>query len=825
MSAVLSERQKVMNREKAFGSKLPYRALLDQHTLKTDGGDFLQIIRIGGAAHESADISDINLWRDNLNVLLRNIASPSVALWTHTVRRETNSYPNGDFKTPFCAALNDKYRNSFANEKMLVNELYVTVIYRPLFKVPGALSPFIKQSEAELREITLDAIDKLNDITRTIVEGMSRYDPIRLGCYKRRNVTYSEPLEFLAYLANGEWQPMPLPRGRIGDFICTSRPFFGHEAFELRAPTSTLVGGSLAFKEYPSQTEPGMLNGLLSLQFPFVLTQSFSFISKQTAVSRMTKQRNVMENAGDLAVSQIDEIDGALDDLISGAFVMGEHHLSLIVLGENTKQLNERIAAARILLQDTGAVIEREDLALEAAFLSQFPCNFDKRPRLTSNGITSRNFAGFSSFHNYPIGRISGNTWGDAVALFRTISGAPYYFNFHSGSGGEESDFKAAAKIAKAALEESSAAERKGGEGLSPAHTCIIGPTGEGKTVVQGFLQSMLDKFGVTDIYFDKDRGLKIFIKAKGGQYFDNKEGIPTGYNPFQLDDTPANFAFLVKLIRKLVTINDEVLTPVQEKQIADAIRTVYGLPKEMRRIGMMLASLDPTDPNGVAARLQRWCRGGTEGWVFDNDEDLLDTSKYTTFGFDMTEYLDNEITRTPMMMYQFYRIRQLVDGRRLVLNIDEFQKALNDDFFVVELADVFATWRKLNAFIVFATQSPSRVLESKIGKIVVEQCVTTIFFPNPKGSKEDYVDGFKLTKREYEIIQRDMLPKSRRFLTKQGANSTICVLNLRGYDDELAILSGTIENVNMVENLIEIYGDDPNVWIPKFHQERKRAA
>ncbi|MDD0747063.1 hypothetical protein PS025_24530, partial [Shigella sonnei] len=46
--------------------------------------------------------------------------------------------------------------------------------------------------------------------------------------------------------------------------------------------------------------------------------------------------------------------------------------------------------------------------------------------------ISSRNFAGFSSFHNYPTGRRTGNQWGPSVTLFKTTSGAPYYFNFHS---------------------------------------------------------------------------------------------------------------------------------------------------------------------------------------------------------------------------------------------------------------------------------------------------------------------------------------------------------------------------------------------------------
>lgn len=817
----LLEKQKTMNVEPHAGSKIPYRSLLDQHTIKTDAGDFVQCIRVGGAAHESADVSDIDSWRTSLNTLLQNIASPHTALWTHIVRREDKEYPRGEFHTPFCDALNEKYRRSFDGDTLFLNELYLTIVYRPNFRIPGLFARlFAETSPEKIREANLEAIDKINDISRTVMEGMARYDPIRLGTYTRNGIEYSEALELMAYLVNGEWQRIPLPRKRVGDVICTSRPFFGNEAFELRAPSRSLLGGVLAFQEYPSFTEPGMLNALLSAPFPIVLTQSFAFQAKSTATSAMTKQRNIMESGGDLAESQIDAISDALDDLTSGVFVMGEHHLSLVVMGESNKVLNERISIARTMLADVGAVVVREDLALEAAFYAQLPANFALRPRVSP--ITSRNMSGFSSFHNYPVGRKTGNVWGDAVTLLRTTSGAPYYFNFHAAMGNEDSEFRAAMKLAKQDAEGVERSAAKQSENLPPGHTSVIGPTGEGKTALQAFLQSMLDKFDTTDIYFDANRGLKLFVKAKGGQYFDNKIGQPTGYNPFQLPNNPGNIAFLVKLVRKCVTTNGEVLSSSEDDDIHAAVETVMELPRDQRRISRLMSVLSSTNKDGVGSRLLRWCRGKSEGWVFDNDVDELDVEKYKTFGFDTTDYLDNEIVRGPIMMYQFYRIRQLVDGRRLSLTVDEFQKALNDDFFIKELEDIFSTWRKLNAFVTFATVSPGKVIESKIGKIVIQNCPTQIYFPNDKADIGDYVTGFKLTHREFEIIKKDLLPKSRQFLVKQGKNSTVCKFNLPGFDDELAILSGNPSNVTLADNIIKLYGDDPAVWIPKFHKERK---
>ncbi|MFX4853896.1 VirB4 family type IV secretion/conjugal transfer ATPase, partial [Acinetobacter baumannii] len=76
----------------------------------------------------------------------------------------------------------------------------------------------------------------------------------------------------------------------------------------------------------------------------------------------------------------------------------------------------------------------REDLGLEAAWWGQLPGNFHLRPR--SGAITSRNFSALAPFHSYPIGRAQGNEWGPAVAMLKTASGAPFYFNFHAPDSG-----------------------------------------------------------------------------------------------------------------------------------------------------------------------------------------------------------------------------------------------------------------------------------------------------------------------------------------------------------------------------------------------------
>ena len=138
---------------------------------------------------------------------------------------------------------------------------------------------------------------------------------------------------------------------------------------------------------------------------------------------------------------------------------------------------------------------------------------------------------------------------------------------------------------------------------------------------------------------------------------------------------------------------------------------------------------------------------------------------------------------------------------------------------------DAVKTYRKRNAIALFATQSPADVLNSTISRPLLEQCVTQLYLPNPKARRDDYMTGFNLTEREYQIIRSDMVEQNLRgFLLKQGANSTVCELNLHGFDDELAVLSGTSSSVEWCHRAIAKAGENPESWLPEFHTIRKNA-
>ena len=106
-----------------------------------------------------------------------------------------------------------------------------------------------------------------------------------------------------------------------------------------------------------------------------------------------------------------------------------------------------------------------------------------------------------------------------------------------------------------------------------------------------------------------------------------------------------------------------------------------------------------------------------------------------------------------------------------------------------------------------------------------MEQVATKILLPNPDGRETDYVDGLGLTQAEFKLIRHDLNPESRRFLVKQGHDSIIVELDLGGLSDELAVLSGTTETVTLLDAIRAEVGDDPENWLPLFHQQRRSPS
>ncbi len=97
-------------------------------------------------------------------------------------------------------------------------------------------------------------------------------------------------------------------------------------------------------------------------------------------------------------------------------------------------------------------------------------------------------------------------------------------------------------------------------------------------------------------------------------------------------------------------------------------------------------------------------------------------------------------------------------------------------------------------------------------------------FTPNPDADYKSHCEAFNLSDKEFDLIKNQLDPSDRCFLIKQGRNSVVARLNLKGMDDALAILSGRKETVALLDEIRAEHGDDPKVWIPIFHERRTQV-
>jgi type IV secretion system protein VirB4 len=780
----LTRDRRAPSRELPAGKHLPYARHLDDHTIETRDGLLIQVLQMRGLLFETADTEEINYRKRLRDAMLQSIGSSRYALYHHVVRRRIDVGLSEGHPDPFSRQLDAAWRRRLDGKRLYINELFLTLVRRPLQGRIGRLDRIrerLGRASAAPDSGSAYERNQLGQARDALMAALGSYEPRLLGVYETPHGPCSEPLEFLSMLYNGEMRPVLLPLQDLGDYLPYRRISFGQETVELgpAGPTPRSFMGMVSIKDYPGQTVAGMLDELLRLPFELTVSQSFGFVERQAALSTMNLSLRRMRSAEDEAVSLRAELSNAKDEVAAGRAGFGEHHMTIAVRADTPAAVAEGVAEVQASLADLGIISVREEIALEPAFWAQFPGNFKYIAR--RGLISTGNFAGLASGHNFALGRAQGNHWGEAVTLLETTAAGPYYFNFHQGDLG---------------------------------NFTVIGPSGSGKTVVLNFLLAQARKFRPRIIFFDKDRGAELFIRAIGGRYDLLRPGAPSGLNPLQLPDTPVNRQFLIDWVALLAggADIDEVA------RIKDAVDANFQQPEDHRRL-RHLAELfrgghRPT-ASDLWSRLRPWWGDGERAWLFDNARDRTDLTAESV-GFDMTQILDDPALRTPAMMYLFHRVEERLDGSAAIIVVDEGWKALDDDVFVRRIKDWEKTIRKRNGIVGFATQSAQDALESRIASAIVEQAATQIFMANPKARAEDYVGGFGLTPHEYELI-RTLPDNAHCFLIKHGTDSVVARLNLTGEQDLLTILSGRERTVRLLDEIRAQTGDDPAEWIPRL--------
>lgn len=311
-------------------------------------------------------------------------------------------------------------------------------------------------------------------------------------------------------------------------------------------------------------------------------------------------------------------------------------------------------------------------------------------------------------------------------AVFRTRYNTPFYFNYHVGQLG---------------------------------HTLLIGPSRNGKTMLQMFLESQFLKYPNSRIFnIDKDYSLKPQTFLLDGEYVDLDPGKgDVRLNPVSLAKDELGCAWLVGWLDRLLSYRGAMPTDQEVSQVAAAVQRVAGVP------GARLTSLRSQLPESLRARLAPWCEGGPWGRYFDNVEDNFNMSRVmsTEVGGLINAGLTDVVNA--FTEYAFYRIERSLMDRRIedigptMVYFEEAGFLLDDEIFASKARDYLMTLAKKKAFLVMTAQSPEPFINHpRLGAAVRDNVATVIFMPNPQAERElgvKYKQAFGVNDNHLEVI------------------------------------------------------------------------
>lgn len=790
---------RMVKNEARVSSHINIMSHYDDMTLQTRSGMLVQIIKLKGLDYISRDDKTLDDYKKRFNNLLKGFSS-EFAIYCWEIRRKVNDYPEGDYPPGYAKELNDRYRQKILSTGLFVNDMYLAIVTKQpeglIQRGFSFLQQFYRTIDQESQKKYLaKRHQELCEMTRKVISTMSDYGCELLSVYEKNKIKLSAPLELIAEFINVETKTVPLVTVDAASLLPRKRLFFNNQAgvVEFRAADGqSKFAAMLALKGYSPETYQGMLNELMHLKCEYLITQSYRFYDRQYAKVRMRDQQMEMQQSRDESISQTAQLDDAFDETASGEVGLGLHHYTLACYADSLDELNHHVGTIVSRFADKDMICVREETACECAFWAQFPGNFNYALRTAS--ISTLNMAAFAGFHNFHRGQLTGNHWGNAVTVFETLAGTPYYFNFHYKDVG---------------------------------NFLVFGAMGSGKTLLIGLLIALSVKFGGKRVIFDKDRGLEIFVRMMGGVYERMKPGLPTGFNPCQLPDTPENRAFLTSLLKRMLSINNVSLSEAEMDLITTAIDGMYRMKPHDRQFCHMAVHFGLRKPGSIRNRFDQWHSDGPYAWLFDHAKDSLDLSA-DLVSFDMGNILNDPDCKTPAFMYLRYRVEQAMAGQPGMIFIDEAWKVISDEDACQFVEDKSRTTRKKNIIFGLATQVVNDTVGASISTSINASSFCKFFYCNPSADRTVYMESFGLSEHQYQLVKT--LPDDQFYfllLFGHGVNQEAVVArpDLRGLEEDIRIISGRESSLAVLDQVLAEVGNDRNIYIPILRERLRRLA
>lgn len=772
---------------------LPYAGHSDDsNVVITFANSLLAMIQFRGLPFELLPVSERLGRVARINALLRRLADADLSLYFHMVHHNNSvsSPPQPISAVPFVRDLMASYSATLlAPETVFRTDWFVTVVVRQRQKMSRyqqirALLPGRKAVRP--LAATRSGRYMIENVVRTLMTDLADYEPTRLGLTEVASdcddytVPVSEIGSALYLIRTALATAIPHTTGSLSQAIYGDPVVFMKQHFDLNIPGMDRKGAMIGLGNYPVKPRPGMWNTLMSAPYPCVATHAFTYRNPGPAAAAMAMLTQQMRNAGDQADDLAKGIRATANATSSLKTALGRHHFGLAVYGKSEDLENNVADAIKRLSTHGGAAPMREmnrwyNGAMSTAYFLQFPgCTaFAPRP----GNITTEDLACMASLENFPSGDAEGH-WGASPIRFK-----------HNGLG--EFDFIP--------------------HDEDVGHFGVYGRSGSGKTALLDLLNAsfgpLMGRHGIR-LTIDKDQSSRLAIEREGGVYQTLARNRPSGLAPLvALPNEPRTTAMLHNLYRWIIHRDGRgEITPDEDARLQRGIACQMAMPPALRSMGGVREFLGYSDRLGAGARFERWCAGGSMGWLIDNRDHVVSLGP-GQFGIDFTELIpqegqDDDGACTIAAAIVLHQLKGLMDGRRMAVFCDESR------FYIEPLQQLFEdislTGRKKDVILGLVAQQPEHHSDSKIGMSLISQMRSRFYFPDPSLDAETLIVKHKLSKAAARLLKGDMtLDGGRRFLLwRPPDKSAVIEFNLAKLP-ELPILSGREWTIALMNEVV----------------------
>ena len=755
---------------------LPFEKLLDdKKTILCSNGSLVRIFKITGASiafarHETIEslLEERKKWIDSLSEI-----SIESRIFTLRERVQTEKLINQDNKV--LKEISEKWNQS--QEDIFKNTHYIVLSVND----------------------RKDALKDLDTATANLEAILSNYGVNIL----KEDDNSESPLTFFAHIINPISRPNPKSTNiiydNISEIMVSDEIFFSNKGYiRFRSGNKEKYMAVVGIKQQSNTVDEQMLSDILALNYELSVLHNLFPIPKMKAQMILINQRR-MANSSTFSYDVLRQFDDALALIEQN----DEDHQTLVnyaetffITGESLEELNKAVFEIEKICRLYGITPIREGWVAQASWFSQFP-TYDKYPRMYK--MLSRAVATSFNFERQPEG-LSKCDWGNGpIAIFPTYQGTAYQFEFH-------------------VSEEASAV----------AHTIAIGPTGQGKTTLYSFLAGQALRFKDLKVFFfDRHRGAEVFTSAINGSYINfegdtkdkdvQKGGIKTYLNPFRIDDTPENRAFLRRWLKEITLVNDAN----SESEIARAITTAFDYLEPSKRSLKNLYKSCFSPAGKMRRELFRWVDDNQYGQLFNSESDSLDLSNRFN-AFDFTYIFEDETLAPAVVSYLMNRIQNITGrtGDPSLIIIDETAPMLSNPVFRQNFITGLQEGRKKRQAYLAAFQQPNILDKLGIGEVIRGQCQTQIFFRNVQARPEDY-ESWNLTPKEMSFIQGKIykdLKYAILFRKPTIDESVILNIDLSGLGPYIQLFNSGRKAVLLAEELRKLHGNKfVDVYLDSF--------